>query len=73
VAPGWGRQPRCRGGTGRSGGGAGRDESGLVGVDHDLDAVAQVELLEDVRDARLCGRLADDEPLARSASPTRCM
>jgi hypothetical protein len=73
VAPGWGRQPRCRGGTGRSVGGAGRDESGLVGVDHDLDAVAQVELLEDVRDARLCGRLADDEPLARSASPTRCM
>src|SRR5438876_48939 len=31
----------------------GRDEAGLVGVDHRLDAVAEVELLEDAGDVRL--------------------
>ena len=40
------------------------DEPGLVGEHDRLDAVAQVELLEDVRDVRLDGRLADVELLA---------
>ena len=36
---------------------------GLVGEHDRLDAVAEVELLEDVRDVRLHGRLADEELL----------
>ena len=43
---------------------AGRDEAGLVGVDHRLHAVAEVELLEDAGDVRLRRRLGDDELLA---------
>src|SRR5207249_6402871 len=43
---------------------AGTDETGLVGVDHGLHAVAQVELLEDASDVRLRGCRADDEWLA---------
>ena len=35
-----------------------RDEPGLVRVDHDLDPVAEAELLEDVRDVRLRRGLA---------------
>lgn len=37
------------------------DEPGLVCVDDGLDAVADVELLEDVRDVGLDRRLAEDE------------
>src|SRR4051812_17301829 len=37
------------------------DEAGLVGVDHGLDAVAQPELAEQVRDVRLDRGLREDE------------
>src|SRR5699024_5529417 len=37
-------------------------ESGLVGDDRDLHAVGAVELREDLRDARLHGRLAHEQP-----------
>jgi hypothetical protein len=40
-----------------------RGEPGLVGEHHRLDAVAEAELLEDVRDVCLDGRLADVELL----------
>src|SRR6187551_3093651 len=40
------------------------EETGLVGEDDRLDAVAQAELLEDVRDVRLHRRVADEELLA---------
>src|SRR3954469_9216162 len=43
---------------------AGRDDSGLVRVDDSLDAVAEVELLEDAGDMGFCGRLGHDESLA---------
>jgi len=42
----------------------GRDEAGLVSVDHALDAVAQVELLEDAGDVRLRRCFANDELFA---------
>src|SRR5436309_2823991 len=42
----------------------GCDQAALVRVDHRLHAVADAELLEDARDVRLGGRLADHEPLA---------
>ena len=42
------------------------EEPGLVGEHDRLDAVAEVELLEDVRDVRLDGRVADEELLRRS-------
>src|SRR5437899_3667187 len=37
------------------------DETGLVGEDHRLHAVAQVELLEDASDVGFYGSIADDE------------
>src|ERR1700681_446243 len=40
-------------------GGARFDQSNLVGEDHGLDAVAQFELVEDMGDVRLDGRLAN--------------
>src|SRR5436190_5371805 len=39
------------------------EESSLVGEDDGLDAVAELELLEDVRDVRLDGGVADVELL----------
>ena len=39
------------------------EKAALVGEHHRLDAVAQAELLEDVRDVGLDGRLADVELL----------
>jgi hypothetical protein len=44
-------------------GGAFFEEPGLVCEDDRLDAVAEAELLQDVRDVCLDGRLADVEPL----------
>ena len=41
----------------------GLEQPGLVGEHDGLDAVAQVELLEDVGDVRLDGRLADEQLL----------
>src|SRR5213078_1911857 len=41
--------------------GACLDRAGFVGVDDGVDAVADVELAQDVRDVRLDGALADDE------------
>ena len=37
------------------------DEPGLVGADHDLDAVAQAELVQDAGDVALDCRLGDDQ------------
>src|SRR3954463_3029153 len=53
--------PQPTSATRNSGGGAGLDQSGLVGDDDGLDAVAQAELLEDPRDVRLDRRLAEEE------------
>src|SRR5699024_9956203 len=39
-------------------------EPGLVGDDRDLDPVGAVELREDLRDVRLHGRLAHEQPHA---------
>jgi hypothetical protein len=58
-APAGAESPRRRRGL-RSLGGAGVYESVLVGEDHCLDAVAQVELLEHARDMRLGRSVADD-------------
>ncbi len=45
------------------------DEAGLVGEHDRLDAVAEIDLLQDVPDVRLHGRLAEKELLCSSASP----
>src|SRR5829696_3441459 len=55
--------PQPTSATRKSGGGAGLDQSGFVGDDDGLYAVAQAELLEDPRDVRLDGRLAEEELL----------
>src|SRR4051794_24410897 len=61
---------RCGGSSGRDRFGCGEscrrsrsrsDQAGLVGEHDELDAVAQAELLEDVRDVRLHGGVGDDE------------
>src|SRR5215475_9836813 len=62
------RRPRSSAGASKSGFrgrcGLGVEEPCFV-CEHDrLDAVAQIELLEDVRDVRLHGRVADVELLA---------
>src|SRR6266480_3353830 len=56
-----------------SAGCAGLDEARLVGEDDGLDAIAEPELPEDVRDMRLHGRLADEELLGdlRVREPAR--
>src|SRR3712207_6679030 len=53
--------------------GPGVDQPGAIGEDDELDAVAEPELLEDVRDVRLHRGVADHEPLRdlRVGQPAR--
>ena len=46
---------------------SGLDEPGLVGADHDLDAVAQAGLAQDARDVALDGRVGATSFAAISA------